>query len=234
MSVTFTRGGKITIEDTSPGKALSWFRAAGLLWADRNIVCKISWEQLRELNLLYGVPVKIDGGTYILRCPKGGISTVDTDSSEWDIAMAELGADTMFMNWANQFSWSQEQVVGPDMSSAVVRGFHGKQYWAYYDVSKREEEIGFRPVLELLTLPMASGPQAHAASNRRRRLLASRKSQGILGSSTAAFTREVLCDVPKRIGSGVPHPTNSSSQFTCGLSFMRHLRPSAAGLPSRY
>lgn len=143
-------GGKITIEDTSPGRALSWFRAAGLLWADRNIVCKISWEQLRELNLLYGVPVKIDGGTYILRCPKGGSSTIDTDSSEWDMAMVELGADTMFMNWANQFSWSQEQVVGPDMSSAVVRGFHGKQYWAYYDVSKREEEIGFRPVLELI------------------------------------------------------------------------------------
>ena len=44
---------------------------------------------------------------------------------------------------------------------------------------------------------------------------------GILGSPTAAFAREVLCDVPKRIGSGVSHPTNSSSQFTCGLSFMR-------------
>lgn len=61
ISYLYERG-KITIGDTSPGMALSWFRAAGLLWADRNIVCKISWEQLRELNLLYGVPVKIDGG----------------------------------------------------------------------------------------------------------------------------------------------------------------------------
>lgn len=70
ISYLYERG-KITIGDTSPGMALSWFRAAGLLWADRNIVCKISWEQLRELNLLYGVPVKIDGGDIHFTLPQG-------------------------------------------------------------------------------------------------------------------------------------------------------------------
>ena len=47
------------------------------------------------------------------------------------------------------------------------------------------------------------------ASNRRRRHLASRKRQGILGSTTAACTSEVLRNVPKRIGSGMPYPTKA-------------------------
>ena len=47
------------------------------------------------------------------------------------------------------------------------------------------------------------------ASNRRRRHLASRKRQGILGSITAACTSEVLYNVPKRIGSGMPYPTKA-------------------------
>ena len=46
------------------------------------------------------------------------------------------------------------------------------------------------------------------ASNRRRRHLASRKRQGILGSTTVAYTSVVSCNTPKRMGPGVPLKDN--------------------------
>lgn len=134
----------IAIGDTVAGKALRWARYKNLLVATHCACFNISWEELNRICLIFGAPIKIDGGTYLCRSLKLGATP--QEANEWEDVLAKFGADAKVWDWKNKF-WGQESSASLPIYR-VLRGGPGPTHWWSCPAAAQEPNIGFRPVLE--------------------------------------------------------------------------------------
>ena len=149
----------------------------GILIADRMLMSRISWADLDAAGYVYGREVEIDGTRFRARLLTGGMSAADdpmagaADPNEWDNVLSgqpvgaprpELGdhstpltevhktsAHNAQWNWFGAVSWVQDICAGrPD--GRVCRGYHGPLFFYENTVNHRHEDIGWRPVLEMV------------------------------------------------------------------------------------
>lgn len=142
----------ISFGDTVPGQELQWVKLqSGLLIADRCVCTNISWDQLNEKGFIFGVPITIDGKTYLCRSLCVGIK--GNKPNEWDFALDEVGEDNAFWHWGNIYFWGQE-ISRYETSCREIRGSYSARGWSYGEATDQHMYVGFRPALEYLD----SGP----------------------------------------------------------------------------
>lgn len=70
-------------------------------------------------------------------------------STEYDLLTGIAKDDNAIMHWKNIYSWCQD--VRPGFpSSRVTRGSRSARYWSSCIAANRYEDVGFRPVFEIL------------------------------------------------------------------------------------
>lgn len=136
----------IYIDDTFPGKEITWVKVNGLFVANRCVCRNISWYQLYEQGLIHGVKVAIDGAVYLCRSLKVGNNP--DEPNEWEAILDATSDSDDLWHWSECFFWGQEKDKDyADLRS--VRGLYAARYWNrnFYMTQGRN---GFRPVLEPL------------------------------------------------------------------------------------
>ena len=140
------------IGDTVPGKELGWIQDGSILVADRTICLGVTWDDLNERGLIFGVPVSIDGKRYLCRCFKVG-SKVDAPN-EWNDLLRKFGHSNAIWHWKGHFFWGQESPEGHH-GLRVCRGGNDPFGWTFGGEAAESGNCGWRPVLE----PLAGIPE---------------------------------------------------------------------------
>ena len=129
-----------------------------LFIADYNVKCSLQRETLAEMNLIYGQTYTASNVNYTLRAPSvgdhhrnegegSGLAPID---NEWD-TIYQKSADYI-KNWYKMRSFGQDIGTGKVEGTYLSRGGHfaaQATFWARPTLP--EQDIGFRPVLELPT-----------------------------------------------------------------------------------
>ena len=129
-----------------------------LFIADYNVKCSLQRETLAEMNLIYGQTYTASNVNYTLRAPSvgdhhrnegegSGLAPID---NEWD-TIYQKSADYI-KNWYKMRSFGQDIGTGNVEGMYLSRGGHfaaQATFWARPTLP--EQDIGFRPVLELPT-----------------------------------------------------------------------------------
>ena len=129
-----------------------------LFIADYNVKCSLQRETLAEMNLIYGQTYTASNVNYTLRAPSvgdhhrnegegSGLAPID---NEWD-TIYQKSADYI-KNWYKMRSFGQDIGTGVNVGMYLSRGGHfaaQATFWARPTLP--EQDIGFRPVLELPT-----------------------------------------------------------------------------------
>ena len=129
-----------------------------LFIADYNVKCSLQRETLAEMNLIYGQTYTASNVNYTLRAPSvgdhhrnegegSGLAPID---NEWD-TIYQKSADYI-KNWYKMRSFGQDIGTGKVEGMYLSRGGHfaaQATFWARPTLP--EQDIGFRPVLELPT-----------------------------------------------------------------------------------
>ena len=137
------------LDDTIPGKEISWINVNGLLIADRNLRTNISWNTLNQFGFVFGRSIEIDGHSYLCRLPKMGVD-LDADS-EWVNLIADTDTDNDLWHWQRAYSWGQETPIGKDFEHwRVCCGYSSSCTWTAELAEKETPDIGWRPILEPL------------------------------------------------------------------------------------
>ena len=127
-----------------------------LFIADYNVKCSLQRETLAEMNLIYGQTYTASNVNYTLRAPSvgdhhrnegegSGLAPID---NEWD-TIYQKSADYI-KNWYKMRSFGQDIGTGKVEGTYLSRGGHfaaQATFWARPTLP--EQDIGFRPVLEL-------------------------------------------------------------------------------------
>lgn len=131
---------KVDIRDPMEGNrpSICWVVADGKLIADRCLVTSTSFSCLKELGLVSGTPVKLNGQPYIIRMLK--------NNQEWIDALDAVGKDNGLWNWLGQFSFLQEGGVTPD-SVAGCGGYAARGFDGSVQKDFQSQVWGWRPVL---------------------------------------------------------------------------------------
>lgn len=138
---------QFAIGDTVPGKELGWIQDGSILVADRTICLGVTWDDLNERGLVFGVPVSIDGKRYLCRCLKVG-SKVDAPN-EWNDLLRKFGHSNAIWHWKGQYFWGQEVPEGHH-GLRVGRGGNDPFGWTFGGEAAESGNCGWRPVLEPL------------------------------------------------------------------------------------
>ena len=129
-----------------------------LFIADYNVKCSLQRETLAEMNLIYGQTYTASNVNYTLRAPSvgdhhrnegegSGLAPID---NEWD-TIYQKSADYI-KNWYKMRSFGQDIGTGKVEGTYLSRGGHfaaQATFWARPTLP--EQDIGYRPVLELPT-----------------------------------------------------------------------------------
>ena len=128
-----------------------------LFVADYAVKHTVSWNDLHTEGLIFGKDYAAGGVDYTLRAPSAGSDRTGLNesqrgtpqSNEWDKLLDKN--DGYIKNWNGMASWGQD--TRPDNSTPfrAVRGFHSARYWSYYNATIQTANLGFRPVLEVLS-----------------------------------------------------------------------------------
>lgn len=142
----------LDVGDTEQGMELEWVQYNGTLYGIRCACLNISWDQLNDNGLVHGTLVWIDGKSYWCRSLKVG-SGRETPN-EWDALLDEFGEDDSLWHWTNRLFWGQEAPEWEDgtMIARAVRGLNFARYWTSVKSCHQLSHLGFRPVLEPITL----------------------------------------------------------------------------------
>lgn len=141
-------GEQISFGPAERGKGIQWIKSGQLLIADRCVCTDISWTQLDEQGLVFGIIVQISGKYYLCRCPKVGVEG-GPPTNEWDTAIRTMGADNSIWHWEEMWFWGQEhppQLPGYGM----LRGYSSASYFGYNAIQFKTSYVGWRPVLEYM------------------------------------------------------------------------------------
>lgn len=137
----------VSLGDTIPGMELEWVKYNNLLISTNCVCVDISWNTLCRLGYVFGHPVRIDGESYLCRCPELG--STEGDPTEWDDILAATTGDPDFWHCGHQWSWGKD--TPEDMPShRRIRGFHSPWNSASSAPENHTTMLGFRPILEPL------------------------------------------------------------------------------------
>jgi hypothetical protein len=145
--------------------------------ADRMLLVRVSWQDLDERGFVFGAPVRLDGRNFQCRLLTGGHTPREnpfegaTTQNEWDDLLSGKPQDApkpdpsdatqplspghlssphnKVWNWFGAVSWTAEPFSGRE-NGRVCRGYNGPNYFYVNTVDHRHEDIGWRPVLEVV------------------------------------------------------------------------------------
>lgn len=137
----------VSLGNTVPGMELTWVKYKNLLVATRCACVDISWNTLNQLGYVFGHPVRIDGKSYLCRCPEMG--PMEGDPNEWDDILDATTEDPNFWHCFGQWFWGQDTVEA-HISHRMIRGYHSPRYSASCPPANHTAMLGFRPILEPL------------------------------------------------------------------------------------
>lgn len=132
----------------APEYAISWVKPNGinLFVADRVVLTKVSWTALKKSGFS-GDGQKIVIGEHRFRCRLPHICRADAYHDDWvQVLDATKDSDTLW-HWKRVCFWGMEAV---NAGTHAVRGGEFARFWTLFADSARSENIGFRPVLEIL------------------------------------------------------------------------------------
>lgn len=89
--IVYNSGQAIRIGEAVPGKEISWVVVNNMLIADRCILTKISWDNLKANDLVFGKEVSIGGFRFTVRLLQVGAEK--DEPNEWDAALDAVGED---------------------------------------------------------------------------------------------------------------------------------------------
>lgn len=133
----------------SSGYGILWVKPNGLnlFVADRVILTQVSWRSLQQNGFGDENGQIIFIGEHRFRCRLPHICRADTHCDEWiQVLDATNDSDTLW-HWKQVCFWGLEAVSA---SNHAARGGAGARFWTLFANSARSENIGFRPVLEIL------------------------------------------------------------------------------------
>lgn len=139
----------IMVGSTVSGYAIPWVKPSGinLFVADRVILTKVSWKGLQKNGFGDEGGQKIIIGEHRFRCRLPHICRADTHCDEWiQVLDATKDSDTLW-HWKQVCFWGMEAV---NAGTHAARGSKFARFWTLFADSARSENIGFRPVLEIL------------------------------------------------------------------------------------
>lgn len=111
----------VSLGDTVPGMELMWVKYKNLLVSTNCVCVDISWNTLCRLGYVFGHPVRLDGKSYLCRCPELG--PMEGDPNEWEDILAATTDDPDFWHCGHQWFWGQD--TSEDMPShRRIQGFH--------------------------------------------------------------------------------------------------------------
>lgn len=137
------------VGNTEQGKELQFIAikllGRQLFVCDRNIINRISWEQLRVQGLIFGKQVAIDGKQYLLRVPYGGDE--EAGFSEWDDIVNLIGYSDDIWHWKWMHTICAEKIDNHNVRACGYSHATSKE-----KISPDEVQLGYgwRPILELL------------------------------------------------------------------------------------
>lgn len=143
----------VSFGDSAAGKEIQWVKDGNILIADRCVCTNISWRQLSQMGFVFGTPVQIDGKTYLCRCLKVG--SENGEFNEWDALLDKYGEDDHLWNFAKVYFWGQE-TNQHCLTARALRGYFSGRLWDSCLAEHCDKTIGFRPVLEPITLVQLS------------------------------------------------------------------------------
>ena len=141
--IVYNSGQAIRIGEAVPGKEISWVVVNNMLIADRCILTKISWDNLKANGLVFGKEISIGGFRFTVRLIQVGAKEGALD--EWDAALDTVGEDDSIWHWKDTYFWVQEP--GKIASYRAPRGYNSARYWYWLGWSGRDAFLGFRPAL---------------------------------------------------------------------------------------
>ena len=131
--------------------------------AKRSFKCDISWDNIKQSDLVYGNRIIIvDGFVYRVRLLTGGEASPGT-GSEWNELIYRVHAEqpesksnwetfntkeTNITNGSGRYTWCQE-TPSSKPTERVYRGYRGLARWTTSPSSPPATNYGWRPVLEL-------------------------------------------------------------------------------------
>lgn len=151
---------QIKIADTEEGYEIQWLKLDGpdlpkdreTYICDRNILASISWSMLNRAGLVMGKKFEIDGKHCIVRMPTGSDGNPDKFGkgcgNDWDRMMDQYREENEVTHYKAMMSWCREEDA-ECYGRRSARGAFEPRYWNSFAHTMTEEDIGWRPVLEI-------------------------------------------------------------------------------------
>lgn len=93
-----------------------------LLVADRVLLTKVSWNDLRTFGFVSGKTVTIDGRRY--RCRLLQVGARENEPNEWDRILDETNESNELWYWANGYFWGLD-ITEPSPGAVPTRAIRG-------------------------------------------------------------------------------------------------------------
>lgn len=143
-------GQLIQIGPSMAGLRLYWYYTEGKLIANRCFLTNISWDSLNAQGLVYGKEVVIGAMRCRLRLLRGDVGELgEGELGEWEELVNAAGGPTYVMG-DGILSWGQN--CEDDNENWLVAFKCTTGAWSGYYASSEEENFGWRPVLEVLSM----------------------------------------------------------------------------------
>lgn len=158
--VPFTFMGTVTsYKLTAPGcitadAAANASYGHSLFMANDNLTTNISWNQLKNAGLIFGKEYTFASIRYDLRLPSVAILGAGESYSEWTGLNSK--SKTLLPSLGTGYSWGQDS----DASDEYILYQPASRLAYYADADTANEQIGYRPVLEVPTSLQASDVMA--------------------------------------------------------------------------
>lgn len=122
----------------SPTYQVQAIKIGCILIADRVLLKNISWYDSRDA-------LDYDDST-LRKMLKIRLPT----SNEYDALVKAVGGRNDIMHWKHMYSWCQDVAKETYIPSYLIRGFASDSFWNDKDISYINEDVGFRPIFEIL------------------------------------------------------------------------------------
>lgn len=139
----------LSFGDSAAGKEIQWVKDGSMLIADSCVCTNISWRQLSRMGFVFGALVQVNGEDYLCRCLKVG--SEEGEPNEWDALLDKYGEGDHLWNFVEIYFWGQETNLRCQTARAL-RGYFEGRFWDSCLAEHCDKKIGFRPVLEPITL----------------------------------------------------------------------------------
>lgn len=140
--------GEIDIRNSAPGCTISWVRPTGwdTMIANRNVLFNISWEKMVSIfNPVSSLcPIIIDGW----ECLCGPLKI--TQEGGWNDAINAVGSSDKVWHWQDVCSMDAFGTKNGASIKSIMTGKNDPRFRRLLPAEKKENYIGFRPMLELI------------------------------------------------------------------------------------